>query len=291
MRLTIPQVTGYTLVKIIYNVSFHPLSKFPGPILAAATQIPISVQSWNGNLPHWLRSLHDHYDSDIIRTSPNDISIISASAWKDIYGARTGMANFQKDRLIYSTLDSIITADDEYHSRIRRLVSHAFSDKALREQESLLMAHVNALIEGLKKESRGRVVVDLCDWFLWSTFDVIGDLSLGESFDCIGKRDYHRWVAMLMGQIKSIVMISVTKRFPPFQKLLTLYVPPKIKRDRDDQLQISFEKIDRRLNLETSRPDFVSVSTLLFSFILIPRFSEEKGGPSDRKLSLVMFDE
>ena len=171
------------------------------------------------------------------------------------------MPNFHKDRLVYSTRDNIITADDEYHSRIRRLLSHAFSDKALREQESLLMSHVTALIEGLRKQSQTGVTLDLCDWFLWTTFDVIGDLSLGESFDCVNNRNYHHWVAMMMNSMKSIVFISVTKRFPPFQRLFNLYVPPKTKRDGEDHIRLAFEKVDRRLSLETSRPDFVSYMT------------------------------
>lgn len=45
----------------------------------------------------------------------------------------------------------ILTADRENHARMRRLISHAFSEKALREQEGFLQQYVDLLIKGLKE--------------------------------------------------------------------------------------------------------------------------------------------
>ena len=47
----------------------------------------------------------------------------------------------------------ILTAGREAHSQHRRLLSHAFSEKALREQEGILLTHINKLVGRLVEES------------------------------------------------------------------------------------------------------------------------------------------
>ena len=56
-----------------------------------------------------------------------------------------------------------MVADRDTHSRQRRLLSHAFSEKALREQESLLQMHISKLIEQLASRA-GVDDVDLVSW-------------------------------------------------------------------------------------------------------------------------------
>lgn len=247
-------------MKAIYNIWFHPLSKFPGPNSAAATKIPIAMVSWNGSLSQWLKDLHDYYRSDVVRISPDELSFISASAWKEIYGNRPGHEHFQKDLLLFSGVDSIVTAPDADHSRMRRLLGHAFSDKALREQEPLIQSYTNSLILGLQKQidgpAKGRI--NFADWFNWTIFDTIGDLSFGESFNCLKGTHYHPWVANVLDSIKQVVFSSVTLRFPPLQRLLNLYVPKSAVQAKENVHSLAREKVDRRIETQTTRPDFLS---------------------------------
>ena len=46
-------------------------------------------------------------------------------------------------------MKDILVADRETHVRQRRLLSHAFSEKALREQESVLAMYIEKLLEEL----------------------------------------------------------------------------------------------------------------------------------------------
>lgn len=118
----------------VYNIYFHPLSVYPGPKVAAATKIPIAYVSWIGRLSHWQQALHEEFDSDVVRISPDELSFISPTAWRDIYATRQGGTNpFSKDLVLYTGIKSFVAANDADHSRIRRLLSYAFSDKALRE--------------------------------------------------------------------------------------------------------------------------------------------------------------
>lgn len=57
-----------------------------------------------------------------------------------------------------------MTADRMTHSRHRRLLSHAFSEKALREQEDVLVKYCTKLLAQLDAECAGGPV-DLTDWY------------------------------------------------------------------------------------------------------------------------------
>lgn len=76
-----------TIITAIYNVYFHPLSKFPGPKSAAATPLPFIRRLINGHWVEWTTSLHEKY-GEVVRIHPDELSVISASAWQEIYNTR-----------------------------------------------------------------------------------------------------------------------------------------------------------------------------------------------------------
>ncbi len=92
-----------------------------------------------------MKALHDKY-GEVVRLSPNEVSFTSGdTAWQDIYGFRTnkhkGHLNMRKDPAWYAPPPvgvHIIVANDEDHSRYRKVMSHSFSEKALAKQEVLL---------------------------------------------------------------------------------------------------------------------------------------------------------
>lgn len=86
----------------------------------------------------------------------------------------------QKDPAWYApppTAMHIISANDEDHTRFRRVLSHAFSEKALANQESLLQQYVDLLIHQLREvTAKDKAPQDMTVWYNWTTFDVIADL-------------------------------------------------------------------------------------------------------------------
>jgi hypothetical protein len=51
------------------------------------------------------------------------------------------------------------------------MLAHAFSEKSLRAQEGLIKGYVDLLMERLRE--RGGQVVDMVQWFNYTTFDVM----------------------------------------------------------------------------------------------------------------------
>lgn len=144
----------------------------------------------------------------MVRYSPDELSFISAEAWRDIYGFRENA--LPKDPSFYGLIQlsrdkspSIFTADQDHHPRVRKALSYAFSEKALRDQEPFVKHYVDLLIQRLRgiadaEDNR----VDLVKWYNFTTFDIIGDLAIGRSFDCLQDSAYHSWVDAFWKSIK-----------------------------------------------------------------------------------------
>ena len=246
---------------------FHPLSSYPGPNIAAASQIPCAFHTLRGRLPQWVKQLHDQYDSDVVRVSPRELSFINASAWKDIHGTRSDRLSFEKDPAVYGLppngTASLVTAKRSDHARMRRVLSHAFSIRALHDHEPIVESYVDLLIKRLHEQIAGeqRGKVDISMWFRWLAFDIAGDLSFGESFDCLQKQQLHAWANMIAPFLKADICLAACDRFGIWRHVLTyLVIPTRIKSMMKDHFAASIEKVSRRVKLGASRADFISAS-------------------------------
>jgi hypothetical protein len=63
----------YYISRIIYNIYFHPLAKFPGPTLWAAFRFPYLYSMLQGVVPYRIKALHDQH-GPVVRISPNECS-------------------------------------------------------------------------------------------------------------------------------------------------------------------------------------------------------------------------
>lgn len=174
----------YFVARIVHRIYFDKLSHIPGPKINALSRIPYARHALAGTTVENVQALHDKY-GDVVRVSPNEVSFTSGdTAWQDIYGFRTGKlkghVNMQKDPAWYAPppkAPNIIVANDEDHTRFRKVLSHAFSDKALANQESLLQQYVDLLIIRLRENAaKDQGPLDMAMWYNAATFDVIADL-------------------------------------------------------------------------------------------------------------------
>ncbi|KIW01749.1 uncharacterized protein PV09_06925 [Verruconis gallopava] len=184
----------YVLAALTYNVYFHPLKNYPGPLSWAATRIPWCWYQYHGVNWRKILELHARY-GHVVRIGPNELSYTSSEAWRIIYGHR--VIEMGKDPVFSlhtpTGVQNILVADRPTHTRQRRLLAHAFSEKALREQEEILQSYTDQLIRGL--EARRQDAVDIGAWFMFTTFDLIADLSFGDNVGCLEKGEYDPYVA------------------------------------------------------------------------------------------------
>lgn len=144
----------------IYRIYFHPLRAFPGPKFSAFTRLPKLTAAWFGNLNPYTEALHAQY-GEVVRVAPDELSFIHPDAWRDIYGHGHGQGKGAqgsvppKDWSFYSPpsngVPNIISIDDpQKHAHMRKIFKPAFSDRALKEQEPLIVKYVDQLVGNLK---------------------------------------------------------------------------------------------------------------------------------------------
>lgn len=139
-----------------------------------------------GRINDRLHEFHEVY-GDVVRISPWELSYTSAAAWHDIAGGKgggipTNPAYGLREREFYGALGLLWLGDDG-HARHRRILSSAFSDRSLREQEPVVTKYVDLLIRRMHENAGS--TVDMWAWANFTTFDIIGDLTFGEPFNCL----------------------------------------------------------------------------------------------------------
>ena len=192
---------AYLLALITYRVYLHPLAKYPGPLWAKITDLYSTYHAWKGDrhLEFW--RCHEKY-GNIVRFGPNSVSFNTNTALKDIYGFKGNVRKsdfysaFPATKDAYSTHSAI---DRAQHARKRRVLSHAFSDAAVRSMENHVLAHVRQFCSNLGEKGAGIVSQDekrdwtpaknISDQANYMTFDVMGDLCFGKAFGMLERPD------------------------------------------------------------------------------------------------------
>ena len=213
-----------------------------------------------------------------MRLAPNELSFIDPQAWHDIYAYAAGKPDFPKHPLWISPMangaHSLITSNGPNHSRMRRIISNLFSDKAMREQEPILNTYIGLLIKRLHEKTdgsaNGKAAVNIVDWFNYTTFDIIGDLSFGESLGCLDESRLHPWIALLFSAFKMIALDVSTRLFPGGQAIVHAILPESARKEQEDHFNLTKEKTHKRMERgeQPERKDFMT-------YLL--RFNDEKG--------------
>ena len=253
----------WTILVSIRNAYFHPLSKFPGTRSAGATPIPFVRNHTNGNMVNWVMDLHSKY-GEIVRIGPDELSFINPSAWQEIYVNKPQLPKpikgvFKSYNGVPNLVTQPILAD---HARVRRIVGHALSKHALREQEGILKQYTDLLIEKLDGQiaetNKSSVALDIAQWYNYTTFDIIGDLLFNEPFHSLENSADHPWVAAIFNNLKVGVLMTAMDFFPPLPALVQRIMPQSLKDKRRQHFLWARDKISRRIATETDRPDFMT---------------------------------
>lgn len=269
--LAILLISDYYIFLGVYNLFFHPLAKFPGPKLYGFSRIPWSFAVIGGKSCFKLSDLHDKY-GDVVRIGPNELSYTNSQIWKEVYGSqKPGQGQMQKDPLHYQKHDktpSLHVSNDADHTRMRKLISHAFSDKALRDQEPLMQSYTDSFVQRMGERAKSGESINIRQWYYWLLFDVFGDLCFGESFGCLREQKSHPWIDIISEATQAFAYIGLSRRVPGLERLLMSVIPKKKTEQAAWHTKFSSDMADKRLAMVTDRPDFMS-------FIL--RYNDEKG--------------
>ncbi|KAL4933800.1 cytochrome P450 [Aspergillus undulatus] len=182
-------LAGVFLSTIIYRAVFHPLSCFPGPFAARLGGFYKIILSRNLRLFQEIRALHQQY-GDIVRLGPSELSLADPAAIRKVHWPQaTPRKGPQYDvQLPRVSLES--TRDLGEHARLRKIWDRAFNNKALKDYSPRVQKHATRLAEVFDRNI-GKAI-DVAKLFNYYSFDVMGDLAFGKSFNMlVDGRDHY----------------------------------------------------------------------------------------------------
>lgn len=212
----------------------------------------------SGMLPHRVKEIHKKY-GNIVRIAPDELSFTLPNTWRDVYPRNFVRPHQFKGKPPGKEAENLISANESDHARFRKILAPAFSERSLQQQETLVQRYIDLLIGKLQGAPRGRssgptVVVDLLEWFNYTTFDIIGQLTWGSSFGCLQEQRYHTWIQVIL-QFKIALVLGALKFFPPLNSLLMLLRPQSAIMD---MWKTTEEKVAQRLAMDTEGSDIIS---------------------------------
>ncbi|KAK0636059.1 cytochrome P450 [Bombardia bombarda] len=260
---TISVVILYALTSAIYNLYFHKLSRFPGPLLARSSLIWRIYHSQRGLYHHSIQDAHRKY-GPVVRLSPNELSFATVESWKAIYGHRgAGQPTPVKSEFydIYGAgFKSLCVGSErnpQKHSQMRKMLSSAFSTKVLLEQEEIITKAVDEFVDRLGRDGARAGGMNMTKWYEMVSFDTLGEMAFGESFHSVENGEPHSWAELIVNHLYFVTLIDNLRRLPFVVTLAKLLFPSTLAVQNKNS-QYSRRKVEERLAKKSDRNDFLT---------------------------------
>ncbi|KAI1284750.1 cytochrome P450 [Xylaria sp. FL0933] len=257
-------VTGllcYIVGWSVYSIYFHPLAKYPGPKLAAITQIWHAFAWLSGRYPSIIQNIHQRY-GNVVRVAPNELSFNTIQAHNDIYSVPSrNRKPFIKDATFYNNGDSVrvlfYEIDPTEHAWQRKLLAPSFSATALRKQEHIIHRYVDLFVQkigSLSASSHG-VGVDAAEALLWLGFDIMGEMTFSESFGAVEASKSHFWISVLRDSAHAAILPALIERMPLLRLILPYMITKSAIENRAKHYAYTLEAVRKRVRLQQDHPD------------------------------------
>ena len=130
------------------------------------------------------------------------------------------------------------------------------------DQEAIIQGYVDLLVRNLSStleqdDSKRVHVVDVLQWFSYTTFDIIGDLLWDSSFGCLEEVRYHPWI-QVMAQFKVALIAGATKFNHPLNKIVIMATLESAMADLMQIWRPTGREIAQRLESGSERQDMIS---------------------------------
>jgi len=159
------------------------------------------------------------------------------------------------DEGVYNIITASKVSD---HARYHRKLSPAFSQKALLEQEPYIMHYIDLFMIKLKLRCR-EGPQDMVKWSNLIFFDIIADLTFGESLNGLEEEVYHPWLEGLFGSLmKSVTFARAGRQFPHISRILKFCSSKKLAEQQIKHSIFVRERVEKRLASKSTRRDFMS---------------------------------
>ncbi|KAI0881626.1 cytochrome P450 [Annulohypoxylon maeteangense] len=215
-------VSSFIIIKVFYRLFLSPLSKFPGPKLAAATKLyeayhVLIKNDWLENL----KNLHEIY-GPVVRLGPNELHFVDHEACLKHHNR----ADLRKCDNYYGILNTLLggLALPQAHGERKSMIQPLFTGSNLSSYSGTEMnTQLQTLHEMLTSSSETKATPTNLTHVLWAyTNDIMTSYLLGEDLgfmkspDLIAMHDSTR-------AFSAIDLATVLRSMPPLKKLLDIF--------------------------------------------------------------------
>lgn len=179
--------------RALYRIYLHPLSRYPGSKVAAASAAWYEWY-WNfhrpGQLLFEIERLHQRY-GPVIRIGPDDLHINDPEVFQDV--TRVG-SKFLKDPKFYNFISfpstSIGLTDPVAHRIRRQVLTPAFSPARVQELAPFVKKKVDRLMARLEGFAKSSAPIDVNAASKAFTMDIISKILFGQEVGCLDEEDF-----------------------------------------------------------------------------------------------------
>ncbi|CZT44681.1 related to benzoate-para-hydroxylase (cytochrome P450) [Rhynchosporium secalis] len=127
---------------------------------------------------------HEIY-GPIYRYGPNRLSFNTSNALHDIHGFKNNVQKASYYTAFQTGRPSTFSVIDKVrHGRQRRVMAHAFSERALKGVEEDFLQNIRTWCDRVGEVGKeGSIGLNMSEWCTFLTFDVMGSLAFGRSFN------------------------------------------------------------------------------------------------------------
>lgn len=238
--------TGLFTSIIVYRKYFHRLRNYPGPWAAGATKLWHVWKCRSGKNHLLIEKLREQY-GPVIRTGPEELTIIDPAVPPAVDGPNNPCTkavwyDFLLPEIALNTTRSILE-----HNARRRIWDRGFGPKALAIYEERVVEYSEILASRIEILSNKNESVNVCDWFYWFTFDVMGEFAFARSFGMLQEEKWHFAVRLLRRAMSLLGPFSPV----PWLAQIAFYIVPwmYIVRDWLGMMQWCKDRMSERINV------------------------------------------
>ncbi|KAI0277356.1 putative cytochrome P450 [Russula aff. rugulosa BPL654] len=217
----------YALARVIHNVFFHPLSRFPGPPGAACTKLWLAYMIFvrRVSLPTLREELHQKY-GDIIRIAPNELHFAKPTAYDEIYNSQNKWDKDYKFYRSFNTDEAFFTQTEYLESKHRRaLFSNMFSRRAISDIQHLIRDQLDRFCDLLKEQNAAGKSSNLYLGFQCFAADVITNFLFATCFDQLSFPDFQGDIVKGVDMSLPVITLGM---FSAVFTWVVYYFPPSI---------------------------------------------------------------
>lgn len=150
--------------------------------------------------------------------------------------------------------------DPHKHGEMRRMLTPAFSQRSLLEQEAIINGTVDRFVKTVgEKAPPTSAGINMTKWFEMAAFDILGEMAFGESFHSIedGKSATaseelyliklgkpHSWQELILGHVKMMTIFDNLGRIGAITTLAKLLIPASLVQQNGNS-RFSRERVEK----------------------------------------------